>query len=257
VIAANTKRAEERRAAHAAELAALRRVLIRTFPEKAPAVGVLVDVSARELTFFGTDELDDLRDRLPDYDVIGAVNVRAALKALDFDPGDRRLAELGPPQKSRTLNKSGRKLKITLDLLVRGSCGISRPFGDPKQLRGYIAKEQTTKLRRRLEADAKSLFAIYQYGMLHGAVVRSPHAHARILKIDTAKAMALERGSRLVPFRHRIPIRCPNSVPFPYPPIKLDSPSIDMVRKDWRSHETLPLRDTFQRDGVRLRMAGR
>ena len=29
-------------------------------------------------------------------------------------------------------------------------------------------------------------------GMLHGAIVRSPHAHARIVKIDTSKAEALE-----------------------------------------------------------------
>ncbi len=32
----------------------------------------------------------------------------------------------------------------------------------------------------------------YKAGMLHGAIVRSPHAHARILKIDTSKAEALE-----------------------------------------------------------------
>ncbi|MFY0679919.1 MAG: xanthine dehydrogenase family protein molybdopterin-binding subunit [Thalassovita sp.] len=31
----------------------------------------------------------------------------------------------------------------------------------------------------------------YQAGMLHGAIVRSPHAHAKILKIDTSKAEAL------------------------------------------------------------------
>src|SRR5579883_2850509 len=29
-------------------------------------------------------------------------------------------------------------------------------------------------------------------GLLHGAVLRSPHAHARILRIDTSKAEALE-----------------------------------------------------------------
>ena len=28
-------------------------------------------------------------------------------------------------------------------------------------------------------------------GMLYGAVVRSPHAHARILSIDTTKALAM------------------------------------------------------------------
>lgn len=32
----------------------------------------------------------------------------------------------------------------------------------------------------------------YQAGMLHGAIVRSPHAHAKIIKIDTSKAEALE-----------------------------------------------------------------
>lgn len=32
----------------------------------------------------------------------------------------------------------------------------------------------------------------YQSGMLHGAIVRSPHAHARIVKIDTSKAEALK-----------------------------------------------------------------
>ena len=29
-------------------------------------------------------------------------------------------------------------------------------------------------------------------GMLHAAVVRSPHAHARIIRIDASKALALE-----------------------------------------------------------------
>ena len=40
--------------------------------------------------------------------------------------------------------------------------------------------------RARYGADA------YATGMLHGAIVRSPHAHAKILKIDTTKAMALD-----------------------------------------------------------------
>ena len=30
-------------------------------------------------------------------------------------------------------------------------------------------------------------------GMLHGKILRSPHAHARILSIDTSKAEALSR----------------------------------------------------------------
>jgi hypothetical protein len=37
-------------------------------------------------------------------------------------------------------------------------------------LRDYLRRGEQTKLRRRLEADAKSLYALYQYGRLHGAV---------------------------------------------------------------------------------------
>ena len=78
--------------------------------------------------------------------------------------------ELGPPQKTRQLNRRGRKLQITTRLLVHGSCGITRPFGDERVLRGYLREGRDAKLRRRLAADAKSLFALYQYGRLHGAV---------------------------------------------------------------------------------------
>jgi len=170
VTAANIKHAERRRKAHAAELAALHRVLLYVFPEKAPQAAVLIDVNGHELTTYLREDFSALRARLDEVDVIGAVNVRGLLRGLDFDPGQRRLAELGPPQKTRKLNRAGRTLKITLKLLVQGSCGISRPFAAPKTLRGYLKKGDLTKLRRRLEADAKSLYALHQYGRLHGAV---------------------------------------------------------------------------------------
>ena len=66
--------------------------------------------------------------------------------------------------------QSGRTLKITEGMLIQGSCGIARPFGDGEKLETYLRNGQSTQLRRRLEADAKSLFAFYQYGRLHGAV---------------------------------------------------------------------------------------
>ena len=37
-------------------------------------------------------------------------------------------------------------------------------------MRRYLHGGEQIKLRRRLEADAKSLYALYQYGRLHGAV---------------------------------------------------------------------------------------
>lgn len=201
-IAAIMKAAERRRAAHAAHLATLRRVLIRTFPPDAPRVVVLLDVGRRDIQSFLVDEIEDARERIASFDVVGAVDVRPVLRALGVDAGDRRLAELGPPQKTKTLNKSGRTLKITEAMLIQGSCGIARPFGDGEKLETYLRDGQSTQLRRRLEADAKSLFSFYQYGRLHGAVrlrwgfldemIPAPWVHPDELCLYGLKRQALE-----------------------------------------------------------------
>jgi hypothetical protein len=167
---ANRKRFEREREAHAERLAQIRRVLIHAFPANEPDAIALVDVGRHEISTFMGDEIDKAKEMLLDYDIIAAVDVRALLRSLAFEPGERRLAELGPPQKTKQLNKRGRTLKITTSLLVQGSCGISRPFGNEKVLRRYLRDGEDTRLRRRIEADAKSLFALYQYGRLHGAV---------------------------------------------------------------------------------------
>lgn len=170
VIEANIRASERRSAAHAAKLARLTRALLVAFPCARPQAAALLDVGAHEITTFVGDEIDGLPGRLAAFDIIGAVDVRALLRAVGFDPGERRLAELGPPQKTKKLNQRGRSLRITTELLVEGSCGISKPFGDDKKLAAYLAAGQHTKVRRRLEADVKSLHALYEYGRLHGAV---------------------------------------------------------------------------------------
>lgn len=170
--ALETSRAEweRRRAAHGADLARMSRALLVAFPPRRPQAAALLDVGEHAIATFVGDELQALRFRLSDYEILGAIDVRGLLRALDFDPAERRLAELGPPQKSKQLNKRGRTLKITTALLVQGSCGIGEPFGDETKLAEYLADGQLAKLRRRLEADAKSLHALYEYGRLHGAV---------------------------------------------------------------------------------------
>jgi hypothetical protein len=169
-VEAATAAWERRRAVHRAELARLSRALLVTFPLACPRGAVLIDVGEHAISTFGEDALDELRARLSTYDIIGALQVRARLRALGLAAGERRLAELEPPQKTRQLNRSGRTLKITTALLVQGSCGISKPFGDDGKLAAYLASGASAKLLRRLEADAKSLHALYEYGRLHGAV---------------------------------------------------------------------------------------
>lgn len=169
-IEAHQQRIERERQAHARELAAMRRVLVHAFPASRPRALALVDVAAREVTSYLGDEITPALRRLNEYDIIGAVGVRTLLRELAVDPGQRRLAELGPPQKTLQLNRRGRTLTITTALLLQGSCGISRPFGDERTMRDYLRSGAQAKLRRRLEADAKSLYALYQYGRLHGCV---------------------------------------------------------------------------------------
>jgi hypothetical protein len=169
-IKANQQRLERDRHAHGEELARMRRVLIHAFPVARPAAVVLVDVVERATTTFIGPEIAQAVCLIERYEIIGAVGVRPLLRTLNVDPGEHRLAELGPPQKTRQINRRGRTLTITSALLAQGSCGISRPFGDDRTLREYLRRGEQTKLRRRLEADAKSLYALYQYGRLHGAV---------------------------------------------------------------------------------------
>jgi len=59
---------------------------------------------------------------------------------------------------------------------VRGTVGesVERPDGAPK-----------------VKGEFQYASDLWEQGMLHGATLRSPHAHARILSIDTAKAKAL------------------------------------------------------------------
>lgn len=125
---------EKKRQAHAEELARLRRVILHGFPPRRPEAVVLLDVADRALDTYVGDELDAARARLAGYDLIAALDARPALRGLEFDPEQRRVVDLGPPQKTRRLNKRGRTLKLTAAMLVQGSCGIARPLGEPKRL---------------------------------------------------------------------------------------------------------------------------
>jgi hypothetical protein len=170
LIEAQRRHFEREREANAERLARMSRVLVHAFPAERPEAIVLLDVGQREITTLVGEEMARARDALRGYDIIAALHVRELLRGIGFEPDERRLAEVGPPQKTRQLNKRGRTLRITTDLLVRGSCGINRPFAHAEVMRRYLEGGELTKLRRRLEADAKSLYALYQYGRVHGAV---------------------------------------------------------------------------------------
>jgi hypothetical protein len=160
---------EKRRQEHAAQLGRLRRAIVHAFPAAKPIAAVLVDVGARDARSFVRDELAELRERMADYDLLAGVEIRGLLRALEFEPGSRRLTDLGPPQKTTKVG-GGPVLRITTEMLVHGSCGIRQPFGDGERMRAYLEGGQMSRFRRRLEQDGKSLLALYEFGRTHGAV---------------------------------------------------------------------------------------
>jgi hypothetical protein len=164
---ANRREAEAERAAEKHRRCVLRAVV----DTKHPIAAALLDIQARTIrTFVGEKALSELANVLPEYDLVIGLDVRDVLHGLGLDSERWRIIDLRAAPKTRRLNKSGRTLKITPDLLMRGTIGVSRPLGDPKTLKRYLADGEETKIVRRLESDAKSLFAYYNYGRLHRTV---------------------------------------------------------------------------------------
>ncbi|MEZ4410287.1 MAG: hypothetical protein R3A52_27980 [Polyangiales bacterium] len=213
-LAEGRRRWDEQKAALRAERDAWKRALIATYPQQSPRVAALLDVSTRAVETFVGPELDALVQRLGGYDSLGAVDVRGTLRGLGFDPETRHLAELAPSQKTLTL-PSGEVLKITLDLIARGTCGLARPFGDPAKTRERLAAGDFAWLRRRLAADLTSLYAVYQYGRLHGSVrvrtgwvdamIAAPWKHRDERSFYEMQRTALERGARIEVVLDRAP----------------------------------------------------
>lgn len=87
--ASSTRRraVEKRRAAHADELAVLRRVIVHAFPTRSPRIVVLVDVEKRELATYLDEQLADLGPVLERYEVLCGVDIRATLRELAIEPG--------------------------------------------------------------------------------------------------------------------------------------------------------------------------
>jgi hypothetical protein len=170
--AGNIARAQRRRQ-EVARAAGLRRVILRALPEgKVPRALTLLDVETRALHTLVGDDLGNVGEILAPYDVLIGLHLREQLFAMGLEP-DRwgRLVDLKPPQKTIRINQRGRTLAITPEMLMRATVGTSKPLGEPTVLAKYLAQGDHGKLARRLEADAKALYAFYRYGVLHGEVM--------------------------------------------------------------------------------------
>ena len=155
------EREERRRWYAAAEKAVLRAV----FEDDRMAMAVVLDPDRRVFEEFRDAEA--ARIRLARAEVVLGLDPWPDLRHLGVETAGRTLVDLSPPNKTLRLNQRGRTLRIRPDLLIGSTLGHSRPLGDPKALRGYVQGGEHGRLRRRLEADLKSLWRFYEYGCLH------------------------------------------------------------------------------------------
>ncbi len=136
----------------------------------APCCAALLDVERREIQTFLPAEISAVSEALKAYDVLAGLDVRETLEVLGEDAHDWRLEELRPRERTWKLNRAGRRLPITFDLVSGSTTGITRPLGDQESMSEYVAKGAWGRLRRRLESDVKALFAFREYAALHGYV---------------------------------------------------------------------------------------
>ena len=165
---AATGRRDGEHEAEGARLVRQPRVIVHGFPAHAPRDVILLDVHERHIVAFGESERDRLRLALSAYDAIAGLDVRDLMRALEFDPEERRLGELRPSSKRITRGGGSRRtVAVTPDLALRGSCGLRQALASDAALARAAGHRDPGRLRTLLTADAKLLFALYEYGRLH------------------------------------------------------------------------------------------
>jgi len=172
IARAFAERDERTRAERAARERASSHAVLRLvrLPNGAPSCAALIDVERRDIRTFLPAELAAILPALRAYDVLSGLDVRESLEVLGVDPHAWRLEELRPQERTWKLNRAGRRLPITFELVSSSTTGIARPLGTEEKLSDYVAQGAFTKLRRRLESDVKALYAFRQYAVLHGYV---------------------------------------------------------------------------------------
>jgi hypothetical protein len=119
----------------------------------------------------------DIASELAAYDLLAGVDLRASLRALGLDPERWWLAELRPTARTHS-PAEGKPIPVTLDGCIRATTRARLKLTDKagwsllaeRPAKARVGARVDTRLEARLEEEARTLFAFYQYGALHGGV---------------------------------------------------------------------------------------
>jgi hypothetical protein len=169
-----TKSASDQREEEEARRA--RRALVHVvMADDVPRAAAVIDVAARELRVFPEERLRELPDVLATVDFLAGLDLRPSLRRLGLDPDRWWLAELRPTRRTFRPAEGGPAVAVSLRTVVRATVGSRAVFAERGASPGRTG-EAPERLAARVDAEARALFALYQYGALHGGVrVRRRH----------------------------------------------------------------------------------
>ena len=152
-----------------------------------PRGAAVIDAAAREQRLFIDEAMNELAAHLDAFDFLAGVDLRPSLRLVGLDPDRWWLAELRPTQ--RTLRPSDQgAVAVSLPAVVQATTGKSRVPADAKAWKPLLAGRSTTRLATRLEQEAQALFALYEYGALHGGVRIRRRPGDRLLPVSWSLA---------------------------------------------------------------------
>jgi hypothetical protein len=169
------------------EARAMTRALIHVAPgANTPLAVALVDAQARRVQVLAGDELAGLASMLDAFDLLAGVDLRPTLRALGLDPEQWLLAELRPTDRTHRPG-DGAPVAVTLDACLRATTGVRHALATPTEWQRLFEEERPARLVARIEAEARALFTLYEYGALQSGVrVRAARPDDRLLPVSWA-----------------------------------------------------------------------
>jgi len=167
-----------------AEARSARRALVHIVTvDGLPRAAAVIDAETRAQRLFLDALMVDLPACLDAFDFLAGVDVRSSLRSVGVEPDRWWLAELRPVQ--RTFRPSDqRAVAVDLPAIVRATAGAAGVPADVAVWKRLLAGRSASRLASRLEAEAQALFALYQFGALHGGVRVRRRPDERLLPVS-------------------------------------------------------------------------
>jgi len=148
-----------------------------------PRGAAVINARTRAQRVFLDTSIGDLPAHLDGFDFLAGVDIRSSLRALGLDPDRWWLAELRPTQ--RTFRPSEqRPVAVGLPAIVHATTGKRHVPADEASWERLLAGHSASRLASRLETEAQALFALYQFGALHGGVRVRRRPDERLLPVS-------------------------------------------------------------------------